>query len=150
MPHFQATDFCHSSLCVCLVHLYHSSAMHLGKHTRKILTHWGWVMHMCVGNLTIIGSNNDLSPGRRQAIIWTNAGILIIGHLRTNFSEISIELLQFHSRKCIWKGHLQNGGHFVSQPQFVNSLAFRQGTLGITNKTFPLLTHSPQRVLNES
>ena len=27
---------------------------------------------MCVGNLTIVGSDNGLSPGRRQAIIWTN------------------------------------------------------------------------------
>ena len=34
--------------------------------------------HICVINLTIIGSDNGLSPGRRQAIIWTNAGILFI------------------------------------------------------------------------
>ena len=52
------------------------------------LTHWGWVTHICVGNLTIIGSNNALSPRRRQAIIWTSAGILLIGPLGTNFSEI--------------------------------------------------------------
>ena len=38
------------------------------------LTHWGRVRHICVGNPTIIGSDNGLSPGRRQAIIWTNAG----------------------------------------------------------------------------
>ena len=37
---------------------------------------------------TIIGSNNGLSPGRRQAIIWTNAGILLIRTLGANFSEI--------------------------------------------------------------
>ena len=44
--------------------------------------------------LTIIGSDNGLSPGRRQAIIWTNAGtcILLIGPLGTNFSEILIEI----------------------------------------------------------
>ena len=41
------------------------------------LTHWGRVTHICVGNLTIIGSDNGLSPGRRQAIIWTNVGILL-------------------------------------------------------------------------
>ena len=35
------------------------------------LIHWGRVTHICIGNLTIIGSDNDLSPGRRQAIIWT-------------------------------------------------------------------------------
>ena len=33
------------------------------------LSHWGRVTHICVGNLTIIGSDNGLSPGRRQAII---------------------------------------------------------------------------------
>ena len=42
------------------------------------LTHWGGVTHICVSKLTIIGSDNGLSPGRRQAIIWTNAGILLI------------------------------------------------------------------------
>ena len=77
------------------------------------LTHWGRVTHICVSNLTIIGSDNGLSPDRRQAIIWTNAGILLIGPLGTNFSEILIEIL-FHSRKCVWKCRLRNGGHFVS------------------------------------
>ena len=51
------------------------------------LTHWGRVTHICVSKLTITGSDNGLSPGRRQAIIWTNVGILSIGHLGTNFSE---------------------------------------------------------------
>ena len=56
------------------------------------LTHWGRVTHICVNKLTIIGSDNGLSPGRRQAIIWTNAGLLLIGPLGTNFSEILIEI----------------------------------------------------------
>ena len=43
-------------------------------------------MHICVGILTIIGSDNGLLPGRHQASIWTNAGILLIGHLETNLS----------------------------------------------------------------
>ena len=38
--------------------------------------------------LTIIGSDNGLSPGRRQALIWTNAGILLTGPLRTKFNDI--------------------------------------------------------------
>ena len=50
---------------------------------------------------------------RRQAIVWINAGILLIRPLATNFSEISIEI-HFHSRKSIWKYSLENGGHFVS------------------------------------
>ena len=55
--------------------------------------------HICVGKLTTIGSDNGLSPGRRQAIIWTNAGILLIGPLGTNFSEISIGIQIFSFKK---------------------------------------------------
>ena len=58
----------------------------------QLLTHWGRVTHIYVGNLTIIGSDNGLSPGRRQAIIWTNAGILLIGPLGINFIDILIEI----------------------------------------------------------
>ena len=39
-------------------------------------------------------------PGRRQAIIWSNAGILSIGPLGTNFSEIVI--------KIHWKNAFEN------------------------------------------
>ena len=56
---------------------------------------WVWVTHICVSKLTIIGSDNGLSPGRRQAIIWTNAGILLIWTLGTNFIEIWIGILSF-------------------------------------------------------
>ena len=48
--------------------------------------------HICASKLTIIGSDNGLSPGRHQAIIWINAGILLIWPLGTNFSEILIEI----------------------------------------------------------
>ena len=65
----------------------------------NVLTHWGRVTHKCVSNLTIIGSDNGLSPDRRQAIIWTNAGLLLIGPLGTNFSEILIEILTFSFKK---------------------------------------------------
>ena len=63
------------------------------------LTHWGRVTHICVVKLIIIGSDNGLSPGRRQAIIWTNTGILLIGPLGTNLSEILIEILTFSFKK---------------------------------------------------
>ena len=55
--------------------------------------------HMCVSKLTIIGSDNGLSPGRRQAIIWTNSGILLIRPLGTNFNEMLIEILTFSFMK---------------------------------------------------
>ena len=43
----------------------------------------------------IIGSDNGLSPARHQAIIWTNAEILLIGPLRTKFSELLIGIYKF-------------------------------------------------------
>ena len=55
--------------------------------------------HICVGKLTNIGSDNGLSPGRRQAIIWTNTGILLIGPLGTNFNEILIKIQTFSFTK---------------------------------------------------
>ena len=55
--------------------------------------------HICVSKLAIIGSGNGLSPGRRQAIIWTNAGILLIGPLGTNFSEFLIIIHTFSFNK---------------------------------------------------
>ena len=67
------------------------------------LTHWGRVTHICVSDLTIIGSDNGLSPCRRQAIIRTNAGILLIRPLQTNFSEILIEILIFSFKKMRFK-----------------------------------------------
>ena len=48
--------------------------------------------------LTIFGSDNCLSPDRRQAIVWTNAGILSIESLGTNLSEILIEIVVFSSK----------------------------------------------------
>ena len=63
------------------------------------LTHWGRVTHICVSKLTIIGSDNGLAPSRRQAIIWTNDGLFLIGPLGTNFSEIVIEIVTFSFTK---------------------------------------------------
>ena len=63
------------------------------------LTHWGWVPHIWVGNLTIIAPDNGLSPGRRQAIIWTNAGILLIWPRGPNFSEVLIGIQAFSFKK---------------------------------------------------
>ena len=63
------------------------------------LTHWGRATHIRVGNLTTIGSDNGLSPGRRQAITWTSVGILLIEPQGTNFSEMLIEIPTFSFKK---------------------------------------------------
>ena len=67
-------------------------------YTSTVLIHWGRVMHICVSKLTIIGSDNGLPLGWCQAIIWTNAGILLIRPLRTNFREILIKIYTFSFR----------------------------------------------------
>ena len=55
--------------------------------------------HICNIKLTIIGSDNDLSPEWRQAIIWTNAGILLIPTQETYFTEILSEIHTFSFKK---------------------------------------------------
>ena len=78
------------------------------------LTHWGRVTHICVGKLTSIASDNGLSPGRRQAIIWNIAGIVLIGPLGTNFSEILIEIQTFSFKKMHLKMSSARWRPFVS------------------------------------
>ena len=78
----------------------------------KILIHWGRVTQICVSNLTTIGSDNDLSPGRRQDI-WTNGGILLIKPIGTNFGEILFEIHSFWFEKMQLAGKccVRNGGN---------------------------------------
>ena len=52
----------------------------------------------------IIISDHGLSPGRRQAIFWSNAEILLIGPLATNFRDILIEIHIFSFTEM----HLKN------------------------------------------
>ena len=84
------------------------------------LTHWGWVMHMCISKLTIIGSDNGLLPGRLQAIIWTNAGILLLWPLETKFSETPIEINIFSFRKMHLKMLSGKWPTFCLSPNVLN------------------------------
>ena len=68
------------------------------------LTHWGRVTHICVNKIIIIGSDNGLAPGLRQAIIWTNDGMLLIGNkLQWNIEQnqyIFIQGNEFENVVC--------------------------------------------------
>ena len=74
----------------------------------KKLTHWGRVTHICVSNPTIIGSDNGLSPSWRQAIIWTNIGILTVNStirnkLQSNINRNSYVFIQEHAfQMVVW------------------------------------------------
>ena len=72
------------------------------------------MMYICIGKRTIIGSDDGLSPDRRQAIIWTNAGILLIWPIGTNFSEILIGIQTFSFQKTHLKMSSANWRPFVS------------------------------------
>ena len=71
------------------------------------LIHSGYMTHICVSKLGIIGSDNGLLPGWHQAIIRSNAVILLSGPVGTNFSEILREVHTFSFKKMhlkMWSG----------------------------------------------
>ena len=107
------------------------------------LTHWGRVTHICVSELTIIGSDNGLSPGRHQAIIWTNAGIMLIRTSGTNFSEIlgkthSFSFKKMHLKMSSAKGRLFSLGLNELIPAWICNYTLRKVWVEITNP-FPNL-----------
>ena len=87
-------------------------------HASPALTHWGRVTHICVSKLTIIGSDNGLSPVRRQAIIWTYAGILLIRpKLQWNVNRTSNIFIHENA----FDGVVCEMASILSRPQCVNS-----------------------------
>ena len=74
---------------------------------------WRW-------SYTDIGSDNGLSPGRRQAIIWTNDRLLLNGPLEQTSVKSQSKFIHFHSGKCISKCRLENGG-ILSLPHSVGN-----------------------------
>ena len=107
---------------------------------RGKLTHWCGVTHICISKLTTIG--------RCQAIIWTQAGILFIRTVETNFSEMLDEIRPFSFKECTWKCRLRNGVHFVSASMCQNislsilNTAIRQATCQEKLKEISLHVHN--------
>ena len=92
------------------------------------ITHWGRVTHIYVSKLTTIGSDNDLSLGRRQAIISTSAGILLTGPWGTNFSEISIGIQTFFIQENAFEDVAWKMAAILSRSQCVKSACSRSLT----------------------
>ena len=97
---------------------------------KVIFTHWGRVKHICVSKLTIISSDNGLSPRRRQAIIWTNAGILLIrNEIQWNFNRNSYVFIQenaFENVVCEMAATLFRP-QCVNSPQFIFEAVLSRG-----------------------
>ena len=68
-------------------------------------------------NPTLVGSDNGFSPGRRQAIIWTNDGILFIRPFGTqwNFNRH----LQISNQENAYENVVCEMAAILSQPQCV-------------------------------
>ena len=96
----------------CLVELIH--------YLNNNLTHWGRVTHICISDLTSIGSGNGLSPGRRQAIIRTNAGILLIRPLGTNFSAFFSQNSNIFIQENVLESVVCEKAAILSRPQWVH------------------------------
>ena len=72
--------------------------------------------HIYVGNLAIIGLDNGLSPGRRQAIIWTNDDKLLTGPLGIPFCEILTFIIQVNAFESV----VCEIAFILSRPQWFN------------------------------
>ena len=71
-------------------------------------------MHLCVNKLTIIGSDDGLWPGRRQA------GILLIGPYVRNSSDIEIRIRRISLKKMHLKMSSYRMAAILPRPQCVN------------------------------
>ena len=78
--------------------------------------------YICLNKLTSTGSDNGLSPGRRQATIWTNDGKILTRPLGTNFSEILNEI-HFFIQESAFESVICKIAPILSRPQCLNSLA---------------------------
>ena len=101
----------------------------------KPWTHWGRVTHICASKIIIIGSDNGLARTRCQAIIWSNAGILLIRTLGTNFIEILSKVNTFWFKEM----HLE-----------MSSVKWRPFCFGLNVFTFFLFWFANQQIVPDT
>ena len=119
--------------------LFHWHSAQIIRWVNLCLTHWGRVTHICVSKLTIIGSDNSLSLGRRQAIIWTSAGICY-WTLGNKFQWTLNKIYTFSLKKAIWKCRPA----ILSRPQCV-SVVYKTNNIsqyGLGNLLYPYFEYS--------
>ena len=101
----------------------------------KFLTHSGRVTHICVGNLTIIGSDNDLSPlsapSHYLKRCWNIVNWTFRNELQWNFnrnSNIFIQEIAFENVFC-------KMAYILSRPRWVNIYTYRSYLHLLTTRT---------------
>ena len=77
------------------------------------LTEAEWCMNGLVNYVTIIGSDNGLSPIIHLIVLWTNTGLLSIKQLGTKFNNIEPNYKHNLSKRSIWMYRLSNCNDFV-------------------------------------
>ena len=97
------------------------------------LTHLPYCLINASVNWVHIGSGNGLSPVRRQAITGTNAGVLSIELLGTNFSQI----LSFSVKKMHLKLSSAGTATILSRGRWVNSLRPSDAYIASVNWVVP-------------
>ena len=118
-PDIICVKFIWESIVNRIINQYERHNIYIYIETQYNLTDWGRVTHICVSKLTTIGWDNGLAPGRRQAIIWTNAWILLIWPLETNLSESLIEIYTFSFKENAFE-NVRELAVILSRPQGVN------------------------------
>ena len=119
MHDFNKNIFVH--LLLLLQTVYHLAMFSLS--VRYQLIEAKWHIYASV-NKAIIGSDNGLSPGRRQPVIWTNDVILLIGPLATNFSEILYQNSKLFVQENAFESVVCDMAAILSRPQCVKIYNF--------------------------
>ena len=120
-----------------------TEALTLFGNKREHLTHWGRVPHICVGNLTIIGSYNGLAPTWCQAIIWTNAGTNCNIFIQENATDSVVCKMVAILSVSMWSLGMDkyfnltlfNGSYYLSMPGLELIHAGKRGLWKVTTIT---------------
>ena len=88
-------------------------------------------MHICNSKLTIIGSDNGLSPGQHQVIIWTSARILLIAPFTNKLQWNLNQNTKLFINENALENVVRKMAAILSQPRCVNSPCLPHGGISI-------------------
>ena len=95
------------------------------------LTHWGRVTHICVGKQTIIGSDNGLSPGRRQAFYLNQCRNIVNWNLGNKLQWKFIQNSNIFIQENAFENVVRKLVAILPQPQCVNGALWHSAEINI-------------------